>query len=122
MLKCKLHGACVTRAELHYDGSCAIDGALLDAAGLLEYEQVQVYNISNGARFTTYTIRAEAGARVISVNGAAARLACPGDRLIVCAYASMESSEADGFRPVLLYLDEENRIDSVRDRIPVQAV
>ena len=122
VLKCKLHQAVVTHAELSYDGSCAIDGALLDAAGIQEYEQIQVYNINNGERFTTYAIRAGAGSRAVSVNGAAARLACPGDRLIVCAYAALQRQEATQFKPKLLYLDEDNRIRSVRDHIPIQAV
>ena len=121
MLKCKLHGACVTRSELHYDGSCAIDGVLLDKAGILEYQQIHIYNINNGARFATYAIRAEEGSCTISANGAAARLACPGDRLIICAYTEIEAREAQGFKPKLLYLKSTNRIKAVRDHIPIQA-
>lgn len=112
----------MTQTELRYDGSCAIDSVLLDQAGIQDYEQIQIYNLSNGARFTTYAIRAGAGSRVVSVNGAAARLSYPGDRLIVCAYATLERQEARGFKPKLLYLDEDNRIRSVRDHIPIQAV
>ena len=86
VLKTKLHQACVTHAELEYDGSCAIDGVLLDKAGIHEYEQIDIYNITNGERFTTYAIRAEENSRIISVNGAAAHKANPGDRVIICAY------------------------------------
>jgi aspartate 1-decarboxylase len=87
MLKAKLHRAVVTHAEVDYEGSCAIDGNLLDLSGILEYEQIQIYNVTNGERFTTYAIRAEAGSRMISVNGAAAHKAQPNDKVIICAYA-----------------------------------
>ena len=80
ILKCKLHQACVTHAELDYDGSCAIDKRLLDLAGIQEFEQIDIYNITNGERFTTYAILAEAGSGIISVNGAAAHKARVGDR------------------------------------------
>src|SRR3546814_5443188 len=90
MLKCKLHRACVTHAELDYEGSCAIDSKLLELANILEYEQIQIYNVTNGQRFTTYAIRAEAGSGIISVNGAAAHRAGVGDRVIICAYRSEE--------------------------------
>ncbi len=121
VLKCKLHQACVTHAELHYDGSCAIDGALLDKAGIHEYEQIQIYNINNGERFTTYAIRAEDHSRIISVNGAAAHKANPGDRVIICAYASLNENEISKFKPTLIYLDQDNNIIRIEDHIPVQA-
>ncbi len=121
LLKTKLHRACVTHSELDYEGSCAIDADLLDAAGIREYEQIQIYNVANGERFTTYAIRAEAGSKVISVNGAAAHKASPGDRIIICAYASMEQAEADSFKPTLVYLDEHNHITRTGNSIPVQA-
>ena len=121
LLKCKLHRACVTHAELDYEGSCAIDTDLMAQAGLREYEQIQIYNVTNGERFTTYAIRAEAGSRVISVNGAAAHRAQPGDRIIICAYAAMDATEADRFQPTLVYLDQHNRIRRIGHRIPVQA-
>src|SRR5690606_14041605 len=92
MLKAKLHQARVTHAELEYEGSCAIDGELLDLSGILEYEQIQIYNIDNGERFTTYAIRGEEGSKMISVNGAAAHKAQPGDRIIICAYANYSSA------------------------------
>ena len=121
VLKTKLHQACVTHAELNYDGSCAIDGALLDKAGIHEYEQIQIYNITNGERFTTYAIRAEDNSRIISVNGAAAHKANPGDRVIICAYGRINENEIGRFKPTLVYLDEENNITRIKDHIPVQA-
>lgn len=121
LLKAKLHRACATHAELDYEGSCAIDGHLLEAAGILPYEQIEVYNVSNGERFSTYAIRAESGSRVVSVNGAAAHKASPGDRLIICAYARMPDAEARGHKPHLVYLDEHNHVTRTSNSIPVQA-
>lgn len=121
LLKCKLHRACVTHSELDYEGSCAIDGKLLEAAGIREYEQIQIYNVANGERFTTYAIRAEDGSNIISVNGAAAHKASPGDRIIICAYANMDEKEAANFKPTLVYLDENNDITHMRHSTPVQA-
>jgi aspartate 1-decarboxylase len=121
LLKAKLHRACVTHAELDYEGSCAIDSDLLELAGILEYEQIQIYNVTGGERFTTYAIRAEAGSRVISVNGAAAHKARPGDRIIICAYAGMSAQEARLHKPKLVYLDELNRVTRTGNAIPVQA-
>ncbi len=121
LLKCKLHRACVTHAEVDYEGSCAIDEDLLRLAGIREYEQIQIYNVANGERFTTYAIRAEPGSRVISVNGAAAHKATPGDRVIICAYAGMSEAEARIFKPSLVYLDEHNRVTRTGDAIPAQA-
>ena len=121
LLKTKLHRACVTHAELEYEGSCAIDGALLDRAGILEYEQIQIYNIANGARFTTYAIRAEDGSGVVSVNGAAAHKANPGDRVIICAYATLHEAELADFKPTLVYLNEHNRVIRTGHSIPTQA-
>lgn len=121
MLKAKLHRARVTHAELEYEGSCAIDGKLLDTAGIREYEQIQIYNINNGERFTTYAIRAEDGSGIISVNGAAAHKATPGDRVIICAYAVLAQHELANFKPTLVYLDERNCITHTRNAIPVQA-
>ena len=121
MLKAKLHGATVTHSELHYEGSCAIDGSLLRAAGILEYEQIQIYNVTSGERFTTYAIRAEEGSGVISVNGAAAHKARPQDRVIICAYGRINESDMSRFKPTLIYLDEENNITRIKDHIPVPA-
>ncbi|KOR32121.1 aspartate decarboxylase [Achromatium sp. WMS3] len=121
MLKCKLHRAYVTCAELEYEGSCAIDSELMGLAGIREYEQIQIYNVTNGERFTTYTIQAEAGSRMISINGAAAHKATPGDRIIICAYANMSQAEADKFQPKLIYLDEQNRVLRIGHSISAQA-
>ncbi|MBK1692664.1 aspartate 1-decarboxylase [Ectothiorhodospira mobilis] len=121
LLKCKLHRAAVTHAELDYEGSCAIDADLLERSGIRPYEQIQIYNVTNGERFTTYAIRAEAGSRIISVNGAAAHKARPGDRVIICAYAQMQAQEADRFKPTLVYLDEHNHVTGTGDTIATQA-
>jgi len=120
MLKAKLHKACVTHAELDYEGSCAIDGNLLDTAGIREFEQIQIYNISNGERFTTYAIRAENGSGIISVNGAAAHRAQVGNRVIICAYGSYTEAELLNHDPKLVYLDEHNNILRSSNTIPVQ--
>ncbi len=120
MLKAKLHQARVTLSELEYEGSCAIDGVLLDAAGIYEYEQIQIYNLANGNRFTTYAIRGEEGSGMISVNGAAAHKAQPGDRIIICSYVQLEQKEVANFKPKLVYLDENNQITHSSDQIPVQ--
>lgn len=122
MLKAKLHRATVTRSELGYEGSCAIDGHILDLSGIREYEQIQIYNINNGARFTTYAIRAEEGSGVFSVNGAAARLACPGDLIIVCAYALYDQKELANYKPTLIYFNEKNEVLRTASTIPVQPV
>ncbi len=121
VLKAKFHQACVTHAELEYDGSCAIDGNLLDRAGIHEYEQIQIYNINNGERFTTYAIRAEDHSGIISVNGAAAHKARPGDRVIICSYGVIQENEIARFKPTLIYLDQDNNITRIKDHIPVQA-
>lgn len=120
LLKCKLHRACVTHAEVDYEGSCAIDEELMGLAGIREYEQIQIYNVTNGERLTTYAIRAEPGSRVISVNGAAAHKATPGDRVIICAYAVMDEAEAAAFEPNLVYLNERNRVVRTGQSIPAQ--
>jgi len=121
MLKSKLHRATVTHSELHYEGSCAIDEALLDAANIHEYEQIQIYNVTNGERFTTYAIRAARGSGIISVNGAAAHKADPGDLVIIATYASYNELEMARYAPELVYVDADNRIMDRRREIPVQA-
>ena len=120
MLKAKLHRARVTHSELEYEGSCAIDGRLLEVSGIQEYEQIEIYNVSNGERFTTYAIRAEDGSGIISVNGAAAHRADPGDIIIICAYVGLTQQELASFKPKLVYLDEQNHITHTRNTIPVQ--
>lgn len=121
MLQAKLHRVHVTHSELHYEGSCAIDDDLLDAADIREYQQIDIYNVTNGERFTTYAIRAQRGSGVISVNGAAAHKANPGDLLIIAAYANYSELELQRFHPKLVYVDDANRIKDKRDQIPVQA-
>jgi aspartate 1-decarboxylase len=121
MLKAKLHRVRVTHSELHYEGSCAIDDDLLDAADIREYQQIDIYNVTNGERFTTYAIRAQRGSGTISVNGAAAHKANPGDILIIATYAMYTELELQKFHPQLVYVDERNRIIAQRDRIAVQA-
>lgn len=120
MLSAKLHRVTVTHSELEYEGSCAIDSVLLEAAGIHEYEQIQIYNIANGERFTTYAIRAEAGSGIISVNGAAAHKAKPGDKVIICSYVTVSRQELASFKPTLVYVDEHNRPTRVRNNIPAQ--
>lgn len=121
MLKAKLHRVHVTHAELHYEGSCAIDDDLLEAADIREYQQIEIYNVNNGERFTTYAIRAQRGSGIISVNGAAARKASPGDILIIATYAMYSEQELQTFHPQLVYVDEANRIVGKRSEIPVQS-
>ncbi|WP_444943371.1 aspartate 1-decarboxylase [Microbulbifer sp. ZKSA006] len=120
MLKCKLHMAAVTQAELWYDGSCAIDEDLVELAGLREFEKIDIYNVSNGERFHTYVILAERGSGIISMNGAAARRVQVGDRIIIASYAQMTEAEADSHKPKLVYLDENNKVERSTNTIPVQ--
>ena len=121
MLKSKLHRVRVTHSELDYEGSCAIDETLLEAADIREYQQIEIYNVNNGERFTTYAIRAQRNSGIISVNGAAARRAAPGDILIIATYATYNELELEKFKPDLVYVDAMNRIKDKRREIPVQA-
>ena len=120
MLKGKLHMACVTQAELWYDGSCAIDEDLVKLAGLREFEQIDIYNVNNGERFTTYIILAEAGSGTISMNGAAARKVQVGDRVIIGTYAQYSEAELINYQPKLVYLNEDNTVARSTNTIPVQ--
>jgi aspartate 1-decarboxylase len=120
MLQSKLHRVTTTHAELHYEGSCAIDEDLLDAADVREYQAIDIYNVNNGERFSTYAIRAERGSGIISVNGAAARKAAQGDLLIIACYAQYNELELQKYEPKLIYVDSRNRIVNQRARIPVQ--
>ncbi len=120
VLMAKLHKVHVTHSELEYEGSCAIDGHLLDTAGIREYEQIHMYNVDNGERFTTYAIRAQDHSGIISVNGAAAHKADPGHRVIICAYAILDENELASFKPTLVYVDGQNRVMNTRNAIPVQ--
>ena len=109
MLQAKLHRVKLTQADLDYEGSCGIDEALLEASGILPNQYIEIYNIANGARFATYAIRAPRGSGQISLNGAAARLGCVGDLLIICAYSGYTESELASHRPVVVLVDEHNR-------------
>ncbi|MBQ3472311.1 MAG: aspartate 1-decarboxylase [Clostridia bacterium] len=115
MLKGKIHRATVTQAELNYVGSITVDSALLEAAGILEYEKVQVVDIDNGNRLETYTIAGEAGSGVICLNGAAARCVDVGDKVIIMAYCNMTPDEAKTHKPSVVYVDEENKIKKVSE-------
>ena len=119
-LKAKLHMASITQAELWYDGSCAIDSDLLELAGMREFEQIDIYNVSNGERLTTYIIAAEAGSGIISMNGAAARKCQVGDRIIIATYAGLSEVEAEQHQPKLVYLNEDNTVDRTTNTIAVQ--
>ncbi len=113
MMKAKLHRATVTGADLDYEGSIAIDRDLLDASGVLPHEQVDVLNISTGARFTTYAIEAPRGSREIAVNGAAARLVEKGDKVIVVSYCQLPAEEARNYHPTVVILGEGNAVERV---------
>ena len=121
MLKSKLHRVSVTHSELDYEGSCAIDEALLEASNIREYEQISIYNVTNGERFSTYAMRADRHSGVISINGAAAHKASPGDIIIIASYAIYNEIELEKFKPQLVYVDSNNRIQSQRNAIPAQA-
>ncbi|HEX5488203.1 MAG TPA: aspartate 1-decarboxylase [Rhodanobacteraceae bacterium] len=122
MLKAKIHRATVTHAELHYEGSIAIDGDLLDAAGIREFEQIHAWNVNNGERFVTYALRAEEGSGIISVNGSAAHRAQPGDLVIIAAFVNLSQVEAERHQPQLVYVDADNRIVRTNTSIPKQVV
>lgn len=110
MCRAKIHRATVTEANLEYEGSITIDGTLVDASGLLEYEKVQVLNLSTGSRIETYVIRGERDSGTICLNGAAARLGSIGDKVIIIAYSIMPHDEAKGFKPRIVYVDSNNKI------------
>ena len=110
MMKSKIHRATVTQADLHYVGSVAIDADLLDAADLLEGEQVAIVDITNGARLETYVIPAPRGSGIIGINGAAAHLVHPGDLVIIMSYAMLDDAEARRLKPRVVHVDEQNRV------------
>lgn len=110
MLKSKIHRVTVTHAELDYEGSCAIDQQLMDKANIVPFEQLHIYNVNNGERFTTYAIAAPRGSGTIGVNGAAAHKAAPDDLLIICTYAELAAAEAETFKPSMVYVDRNNRV------------
>lgn len=112
LLKSKIHRATVTQCDLHYNGSISIDADLLEASGILPYEQVDVLDVTNGARITTYAIEGERGSGIIGINGAAAHLFNVGDLIIICAYARMSEAEAKTFAPTIVLMEEGNTIAS----------
>ncbi len=118
LFKCKIHRATVTQADLNYAGSLTLDRDLMDAAGMREFEQVDVLNIGNGNRFTTYVIKGPRGSGVVCLNGACARLGEPGDLVIAVSYAQMTPEEADTFRPVTVHVDKDNKIAKVESACP----
>lgn len=117
MFKSKLHRARVTQAELYYEGSLTIAEDLMEAADLLEYEKISVVNINNGERFETYVIKGERGSGTICLNGAAARKAAVGDRVIIISYSSMTEEEARAFKPTIVLLEEDNSIKSISQTV-----
>lgn len=114
MLRAKIHRATVTQCDLHYEGSCGIDENLLEAADIREFEKIELYNVNNGERFSTYAIRGQRGSGEISLNGAAARRAHLGDLLIICTFAPMEQAEVDAYQPRIVFVDENNRITGLK--------
>lgn len=108
MLQAKLHRVKVTHADLNYEGSCGIDEALLEASGMQAFQHIDLYNVSNGERFSTYVIVAPRGSGEISLNGAAARKAAIGDLLIICAYSMYSEAELEGYQPIVVLVDDNN--------------
>ncbi|MFL2980559.1 MAG: aspartate 1-decarboxylase [Methylophilaceae bacterium] len=121
MLKSKLHRVTVTHSELEYEGSCAIDITLLESANIKEYEQISIYNITNGERFNTYAIQAEKNSGIISINGAAAHKANPGDKLIIATFSNYNEIELEKYQPLLVYVDDKNKITITKNSIAMQA-
>ncbi|WP_195971054.1 aspartate 1-decarboxylase [Clostridium thermobutyricum] len=113
MLKGKIHRACVTEAKLNYVGSITVDEDLLDAAGILEYEKVQIVDIDNGMRFETYTIAGERGSGVMCLNGAASRCVQVGDRIILMSYCIIDNEKAIKHRPKVVFVNKENKIEKI---------
>jgi aspartate 1-decarboxylase len=120
LLKSKIHRVAVTHCELHYEGSCAIDENLLDAANICENEQIHIWNINNGERFVTYAIKGERGSGMISVNGSAARRASNGDLIIIAAFAQVHDDQVAGHQPQLVFVDEKNQQTELRHKVTTQ--
>lgn len=121
LLKSKIHRATVTHCELHYEGSCAIDDDLLEAADLRENEQVHIWNVTNGERLVTYAIRAQRGSGIVSLNGSAARRASVGDLVIIAAFGMVSDSQQEPHLPRLVFVDAQNRAKELRQGVAVQA-
>jgi aspartate 1-decarboxylase len=115
MLRAKIHRATVTQCDLNYEGSCGIDPDLLEAADIRECEKIELYNINNGERFSTYAILGKRGSGEISLNGAAARRVHLGDLLIICTYAPMNESEIETYKPKIVFVDDKNRITGLKE-------
>jgi len=122
LLKSKIHRVAVTHCELHYEGSCAIDENLLEAANIAENEQIHIWNINNGERFVTYAIKGERGSGMISVNGSAARRASNGDLIIIAAFAQVPEAEVATHQPQLVFVDDKNRQTELRHKVPTQVL
>ena len=120
LLKSKIHRVAVTQCELHYEGSCAIDENLLEAANIAENEQIHIWNINNGERFITYAIRGERGTGMISVNGSAARRASAGDLIIIAAFAQVHEDNVAAHQPKLVFVNEKNQQTALRSNVPLQ--
>ena len=120
LLKSKIHRVAVTQCELHYEGSCAIDENLLEAANIFENEQIHIWNINNGERFITYAIRGERGTGMISVNGSAARRASAGDLIIIAAFAQVHEDNLATHQPKLVFVNEKNQQTALRSNVPLQ--
>lgn len=120
LLKSKIHRVKTTHAELHYEGSCAIDEDLLDASGIVENEQIHIWNIDNGERFVTYAIKGQRGTGMISVNGSAARRVAVGDLLIIAAFAQVHEDQVSGHKPKLVFVNDQNQQVELRDKVATQ--
>ena len=120
LLKSKIHRVAVTHCELHYEGSCAIDEDLLDAANIVENEQIHIWNVNNGERFVTYAIKGERGSGMISVNGSAARCAVVGDLIIIAAFAQVHNDQLAGHEPQLVFVGDKNKQIELRHKVPTQ--
>ena len=120
LLKSKIHRVAVTQCELHYEGSCAIDENLLEAANIAENEQIHIWNINNGERFITYAIRGERGTGMISVNGSAARRVSTGDLIIIAAFAQVQEDNVATHQPKLVFVNEKNQQTALRSSVPLQ--
>ena len=120
LLKSKIHRVKTTHAELHYEGSCAIDEDLLDASGIVENEQIHIWNVDNGERFVTYAIKGQRGTGMISVNGSAARRAAVGDLLIIAAFAQVHEDQIAQHKPKLVFVNDQNQQVELRDKIATQ--
>lgn len=120
LLRSKLHRINVTQVELDYEGSCAVDTEILSKGNMQEYEKIDIYNVTNGERFSTYLMAAEAGSKTVSINGAAAHKASPNDIIIICSYGLFNEQEALSHEPVLVYFDSDNNIKSIKNAISEQ--